>query len=160
MMKRLVLCLFWVSFSFAPYPAQIAAQGVKDIDWPLLTGLDYESGEISPSLSIIIDQTVNVSGFIVPLELGDYMDEVIEFALVPDPLSCLHIPPPPPNQMVYVRMNEPIPLDMDLRGVTVTGILSIAKPEIQSLLVGFEMVGVSAKEANIEFDEDSMPYHP
>lgn len=45
---------------------------------------------------------IKIRGFMVPLD-GD-MYGVTEFLLVPAAGMCIHVPPPPPNQMVYVRM--------------------------------------------------------
>ncbi len=46
--------------------------------------------------------TVRLPGFIVPLEaIKD--SGVSEFLLVPYFGSCIHVPPPPPNQIVYVH---------------------------------------------------------
>ena len=86
----------------------------------------------------------------MPLEDDGDIDYVKEFLLVPDPMSCIHEPPPPPNQMIYVTMNEAIPLDMDLRGVYISGKLSLASTDMRKNYVGYEMVGKFAKEANIE----------
>ncbi len=46
--------------------------------------------------------TVRLPGFIVPLE-GVKSGDVSEFLLVPYFGSCIHVPPPPPNQIVYVH---------------------------------------------------------
>src|ERR1700742_1362770 len=46
--------------------------------------------------------TVRLPGFIVPLEAVKSGD-VSEFLLVPYFGSCIHVPPPPPNQIVYVH---------------------------------------------------------
>ena len=40
----------------------------------------------------------------VPLE--DDLDVVTEFLLVPYAGACIHVPPPPPNQIVYVKMDK------------------------------------------------------
>jgi hypothetical protein len=46
---------------------------------------------------------VRIPGFIVPLERA--ADGTIsEFFLVPYFGACIHVPPPPPNQIVYVKM--------------------------------------------------------
>lgn len=48
-------------------------------------------------------QRVTIPGFVVPLERG--ADGLLsEFFLVPYFGACIHVPPPPPNQIVYVRM--------------------------------------------------------
>ena len=49
---------------------------------------------------------VRIPGFIVPLE-EDSEGRVLEFFLVPYVGACIHVPPPPPNQMVYVKAEEP-----------------------------------------------------
>jgi len=48
---------------------------------------------------------VRIPGFVVPLERGK--DGLIdEFLLVPYFGACIHVPPPPPNQIVYVKMRS------------------------------------------------------
>ena len=49
---------------------------------------------------------VKLPGYIVPLESdeGGLLDE---FLLVPYYGACIHVPPPPPNQVVYVRLKKP-----------------------------------------------------
>lgn len=50
---------------------------------------------------------VKLPGFIVPLESdeGGLLDE---FLLVPYFGACIHVPPPPPNQIVYVKLEKPV----------------------------------------------------
>lgn len=59
---------------------------------------------------------VQLEGFIVPIEMNGN-GAVTEFFLVPYIGACIHVPPPPPNQMVYVQypsgidaglINEPV----------------------------------------------------
>ncbi|MGI9289980.1 MAG: DUF3299 domain-containing protein [Gammaproteobacteria bacterium] len=50
---------------------------------------------------------VKVPGFIVPLE-SDEGGVLSEFLLVPYFGACIHTPPPPPNQIVYIKMKEPV----------------------------------------------------
>lgn len=79
-----------------------AGADVVTIDWKVLGGLNYLTGEMSETLAQLDGKTVRVPGFIVPLD--DFAEEVTEFLLVPYFGACVHVPPPPPNQMVYVRM--------------------------------------------------------
>ena len=46
------------------------------------------------------ETNIAIEGYVVPLE-GDG-EALTEFLLVPDYGYCIHIPPPPRNQMVYV----------------------------------------------------------
>lgn len=49
---------------------------------------------------------VRLPGYVVPLESdeGGLLDE---FLFVPYAGACIHVPPPPPNQIVYVRLEKP-----------------------------------------------------
>ncbi|MBK8162824.1 MAG: DUF3299 domain-containing protein [Gammaproteobacteria bacterium] len=55
----------------------------------------------APVLSALHNQTVKLPGFVVPLE-GDGQ-VVNEFLLVPYYGACIHVPPPPANQIVNVK---------------------------------------------------------
>ncbi len=46
---------------------------------------------------------VKIPGFVVPLVVNDN-GMVSEFFLVPYFGACIHVPPPPPNQIVYVKL--------------------------------------------------------
>jgi uncharacterized protein len=48
---------------------------------------------------------VKIPGFIVPLNISSE-GWVSEFFLVPYFGACIHVPPPPPNQIVYVKMEK------------------------------------------------------
>ncbi len=52
-------------------------------------------------------QTIRLPGYIVPLNF-DIGDRYTEFLLVPYFGACLHLPPPPPNQIVYVRADPAV----------------------------------------------------
>lgn len=56
------------------------------------------------------DTEVRIPGFIVPLE-SDEGGLLNEFFLVPYFGACIHVPPPPPNQIVYVRLDEAFNLE-------------------------------------------------
>jgi hypothetical protein len=45
-------------------------------------------------------QTVRIPGYLLPLETS--AGKVTEFLLVPYVGACIHVPPPPPNQIVHV----------------------------------------------------------
>jgi len=49
-------------------------------------------------------EKIRIPGYIVPLDF-DAKSEHEEFLLVPYFGACLHTPPPPPNQIVYVKAN-------------------------------------------------------
>lgn len=75
-----------------------------EVDWRLLGEMDYITGKAGKELDSLNQKKVKIPGFVVPLE--DDMQTVEEFLLVPTPQACIHVPPPPPNQMVYVKMKK------------------------------------------------------
>jgi uncharacterized protein len=82
-----------------------AKANATEINWRLLAQLDYMTGQTPAELEALDGKYVKVPGFMVPLE--DESRKVTEFLLVPSPQACIHVPPPPPNQMVYVKMQGP-----------------------------------------------------
>lgn len=67
-------------------------------------------------------QAIKIPGFIVPLEYND--DQVItEFFLVPYFGACIHVPPPPPNQIIYVKYDKGFKLDALYDPFYISGIL-------------------------------------
>ena len=47
-------------------------------------------------------QHVRMPGYLLPLEITD--GNVTQFLLVPYVGACIHVPPPPPNQIVHVKV--------------------------------------------------------
>lgn len=82
-------------------PGSSRGDGVE-VTWELLGQLDYITGNATSELKSLDNQKVKIPGFMVPLE--DAQQRVTEFLLVPSPQACIHVPPPPSNQMVYVKM--------------------------------------------------------
>jgi len=73
-------------------------------------------------------QFVKLPGYIVPLE-SDSGGLLNEFLLVPYYGACIHVPPPPPNQIVYVKLKKPFNLKSMADPYWVTGTIS-TKPWI------------------------------
>ena len=66
---------------------------------------------------------VRVPGFIVPLEF-DGEQNVTSFFLVPYFGACIHVPPPPPNQMIYVHGAKNLKADMIYSPFWISGTLT------------------------------------
>ncbi len=66
---------------------------------------------------------VKLPGYIVPLEsdAGGMLDE---FLLVPYFGACIHVPPPPPNQIVYVKLKKPFNLKSMADPYWITGTIT------------------------------------
>jgi hypothetical protein len=65
-----------------------------------ITALQTGSYEANHALD---GKRIKVPGFVVPLERSAD-GRISDFLLVPYFGACIHLPPPPPNQVVYVRM--------------------------------------------------------
>ena len=83
---------------------------IPEIDGPLPPGQDEDPLSVwgfSTAPVLELDgQYVKLPGFIVPLD-SDEGGRLDEFLLVPYFGACIHVPPPPPNQIVYVRLKKP-----------------------------------------------------
>ena len=68
-------------------------------------------------------QMIRMPGYALPLEYAE--GGVKEFLLVPYIGACIHVPPPPPNQMVFVRLNQEFVADDLYTPVWITGRMSV-----------------------------------
>jgi hypothetical protein len=84
--------------------------GILRLTWKELEGLDHLTGKMSPQIQKVNNQTVKIPGYIVPLT--DDLESFNEFLIVPDPQACIHFPPPPPNQMFYVKTKKNLPINI------------------------------------------------
>lgn len=99
-----------------PY-SEIIAEGEmderNDIWLPIF---DANATKLNPTLD---GAYIKMPGFIIPIELST--DGVTSFVLVPYVGACIHTPPPPPNQLVFVTTETPWPNDDLWEAVWVTG---------------------------------------
>lgn len=64
-------------------------------------------------------QNVSIGGYVVPLDFD--ATTVKEFLLVPFVGACIHVPPPPANQIIYVKTDKGFEVGGQFDPVTVTG---------------------------------------
>ena len=76
------------------------------------------------------NRDIRIAGYALPLEFTG--KGVTEFLLVPYVGACIHSPPPPPNQMVFVRLNQSFLIKDLYAPVWVTGRMAI-KPTMNQL---------------------------
>ncbi len=69
-------------------------------------------------------KTLRLGGYPVPLET-DREGRSTLFFLVPYPGACIHVPPPPPNQLVLVRYPKGIELEDIYAPLWVSGTLQV-----------------------------------
>jgi len=90
-------------------------------------------------------QLVRLPGFIVPLEM-DEEGRVTEFFLVPYFGACIHVPPPPPNQMVYVIMDRGISLDSMYSAYWISGTMATKQRDTSLGAAAYTLAGTLAEE--------------
>lgn len=122
---------------------EIARDTIAEVYWDELARLDYKTGVIPKELQVHHKAIVAIPGFAVPLE--DDISKVEEFLLVPNRMACIHAPPPPPNQMVYIKMNEAISLKDFWGPIWVTGTLLITDAASKYGKAMFEMKGIEIR---------------
>lgn len=141
-----------VIFSTLKKPGEsTAASGggaITTLDWQALRELEIETGVVSPRLKALDGTKVKLPGFMVPLE--DNRQEVSEFLLVPSPQACIHVPPPPANQMVLVHMTGD-PTKMAWGPVWAEGILRISPGKHQYGTSSFQMMAQRTEPYKADF---------
>lgn len=121
--------------------AGAAEQDSPPIDWRVLAGLDYLAGKATDTLKKLEGKQVRIPGFVVPLD--DFQEDGAEFLLVPYYGACVHTPPPPPNQIVFVQMSNKKAVKLALfDAVWMHGKLKIATVESPYGTVGFTLDGM------------------
>ena len=79
-----------------------------------------QSFDVNPE---VLDERIMIPGFIVPTEYNDDK-RITAFFLVPYFGACIHLPPPPPNQIIHVRFEEGVSLDDSYKPHMVMGELT------------------------------------
>lgn len=130
MILRLLVCLLLFIAAAQPLHAQAQAE---EISWDALIPEDFNPESLfekydleqmddndpradefmrelkavwkmAPVVDSLAGKQIKIPGFVVPLETRG--EEVSTFFLVPYFGACIHVPPPPANQMILVSMPE------------------------------------------------------
>ena len=121
-------------------PPVAAADEPITVGWRVLASLNYRTGKPSEELAALDGKLVKVPGYTVTLE--DWASSAKEFLLVPYIGACIHTPPPPPNQLVYIEMVKGKWAFLDgWTPMWVEGILKIEMTKSVYGHVGFTIIG-------------------
>lgn len=77
----------------------------------------------APVVQSLDGKRVHIGGYVVPLDFD--ATRVKEFLLVPFVGACIHVPPPPANQIVYVKAAQGFEVKGLFEPVWVTGTLKV-----------------------------------
>lgn len=83
----------------------------------------YQQALVSTRVVAEMDgQAIKIPGFIVPIEFDDEQT-ITQFFLVPFFGACIHVPPPPPNQIIFVDYPEGLKLEALYDPFWVSGVI-------------------------------------
>ncbi len=163
MLDRRRALLLLSATTAAPFPA--FAKAAQEITWDDLIppGVPYseiigegEMDEANDTWNPIYDENatrlnakldgafIKMPGYIIPFDIS--ADGVTEFMLVPYVGACIHVPPPPANQLVMVSTAKPWPSDQLWDPVWVTGTM---KTQLQATDLGQTGYTITADEMEV-----------
>ncbi|TWG85325.1 hypothetical protein L602_002600000880 [Cupriavidus gilardii J11] len=96
----------------------------------------WQEAPIEPTLD---GAPVRLPGFVV--SLGGEGEALREFLLVPYFGACIHLPPPPVNQVVHVRTSAPVEGIHTMDTVWIEGVLNVERAETAMGDSGYAMRG-------------------
>ena len=151
--------LFFASLmaSIMIFVSASASAQPQELEWSDLVPKDYEYetpdvehiGQAmagpqtinAPVVASLDGKTVKIPGFVVPLE-GDE-NTVTEFLLVPYFGACVHVPPPPSNQIIHVTFPKGAPAEAMYDPIWLTGTIRTQEWKGELAQVGYTMTGTA-----------------
>jgi uncharacterized protein len=105
-------------------PHGAAAQQVPEGRWMSTPSPPTGAAPLpAPVVQGLDGKRVHIGGYVVPLDFE--ATRVKEFLLVPFVGACIHVPPPPANQIVYVKAEQGFEVKGTFEPVWVTGTLKV-----------------------------------
>ena len=138
--------LTWSEMVPADAPPQTAqpAAPMHDLS-QLADALAAESGPAAaqqspaaPVVKALDGQQVKLPGYIVPLDVTEE-GRVTEFLLVPYFGACIHVPPPPSNQIVHVTSELGVLMDALYQPFWIEGPLKVEQTSSELAEAGYQM---------------------
>ncbi|WP_136440767.1 DUF3299 domain-containing protein [Pacificoceanicola onchidii] len=150
---------FGLSLAATLLPREGRADGFSTITWDDLIppGVPYseiigegEMDEVADTWKPIFDANafkfnevlegaaIRMPGFVLPMEMT--AEGVTSFILVPYEGACVHVPPPPPNQLVFVTTKTPWASNEPWQAVWVSGRMSTKIRSTDVAEVGYSLV--------------------
>lgn len=151
-----LLLLGWIASSNA------VAEEVRELQWQDLRppGWEVPAPDLSrffhdpsspaalqdteaPIVSDLHDTRVAIRGYVVPLAWQD--DDIDEFLFVPWFGACIHVPPPPSNQVILVHMDRALPEVEMFHPQILSGRLLARRGDSELAVAGYQMVQANTR---------------
>lgn len=107
-----------------------------------------EAWDNAPTKRSLDGTKATLAGYVVPLQSDN--GELKEFLLVPFFGACIHVPPPPSNQIVHVSLKTAVKDIRTMSSVRVAGILRTQRQDSAMGVSGYVMDAVSIQRKGME----------
>lgn len=138
---EIMLRLDWIDLIPENERNQFDQMGMPMLDHDGEAAIQSTVGSVRTELN---GSMVKIPGFVVPLE-GDE-NTITEFLLVPYFGACIHVPPPPPNQIIYVKFPKGAPVQQLWDVIYVVGKLSAQTVSHELAETGYLIEGTDIME--------------
>lgn len=117
-----------------------------EISWETLKTLEMDEKTKKPkipdALKKSLSKEVTLKGFMMPLDYES--KEIVEFLFMPYVPSCMHVPPPPANQLILVKMKKGTKVKPSMAPLELTGKLTVeSNPDLES---SYKMEGFKVQD--------------
>ncbi|MCY1288565.1 hypothetical protein D9M68_430450 [compost metagenome] len=136
--------LTWAEMIPADAPPPAPPAPIHDLS-QLSDALNAEAGPAAtqqspaaPVVKALDGQDVKLPGYIVPLDVTEE-GRVTEFLLVPYFGACIHVPPPPSNQIVHVKSELGVLMDALYQPFWIEGPLQVKASSSELAEAGYQM---------------------
>ena len=135
-MKFLLFVILVISLK--AFSGEVTWETLKTLEVDPKTKNPTAKGELAKSLG----KEITMKGFMMPLDYD--AKTVVEFLFMPYIPACMHVPPPPPNQLVLVKMKNGTKVQPSFYPIELTGKLSLdVNKDLES---SYKMEGLKIKE--------------
>lgn len=132
LLKNISIMIVAIFFSCAYASTEITWNQLKEV----------KGGKAPEKLAKALESVASVRGFMMPLDFS--AKKISEFLLMPYVPACVHVPPPPAEQVILVKMEKGKEIEPSFYPVEITGKISLK--ESSEFEASFEMQGLSMKE--------------
>ena len=131
----------------------------EEVDVDYLLSMRYKIKELRTQQAEAVDNSLNnvmvkIPGYLLPLNYEN--EKTTEFLLVPWVGACIHTPPPPKNQIIYVKTSEGLEAMSRFQAVSIEGVITtVDKTTTLYLVDGSDQIstGYSMLDAKISMYE-------
>lgn len=128
----------------APKPGEALPAPGPEAGWMSSRAQQPDSSAAPAVVKELDGQRVRIGGYVVALDFD--ATKIKEFLLVPFVGACIHVPPPPPNQIIYVKAADGFEVKGQFDPVYVTGTIRTAQQFTGLAATGYTMEAEQVQE--------------